>query len=225
MDGLVPGQAGMPRVLSSRPTIGRPSMTRRGGTSPINALLFRLAPGRSVGDGRLLDPFGGIEDAAPETDPLRGGSGGPVPGRSAPDRSRDPAEERAARFRPPPGHGVRDPPPRAASPPGRIAGPPLGRTGPLPLRGSRRDDRRSSTARAAEDPPAGVGSAREPGSRADRGTIPVSSAVARHSPADSPCSSETCWPTFRWNRRWRPRGACACRTCGPSPRHCGAFTS
>ena len=33
MDGLVPGQAGMPRVLSSRPTIGRPSTTRRGGTS------------------------------------------------------------------------------------------------------------------------------------------------------------------------------------------------
>ncbi len=29
----------------------------------INALLFRLGPGRSVEDGRLLDPFGGIEDA------------------------------------------------------------------------------------------------------------------------------------------------------------------
>ncbi|MGE5285230.1 MAG: hypothetical protein ACM3OG_09705, partial [Actinomycetota bacterium] len=28
----------------------------------INALLFRLAPGRLVEDGRLLDPFGGIED-------------------------------------------------------------------------------------------------------------------------------------------------------------------
>ena len=28
----------------------------------IDALLFRLAPGRFVGDGRLLDPFGGIED-------------------------------------------------------------------------------------------------------------------------------------------------------------------
>ena len=28
----------------------------------INSLLFRLAPGRFVGDGRLLDPFGGIED-------------------------------------------------------------------------------------------------------------------------------------------------------------------
>ena len=28
----------------------------------INGLLLRLAPGRSVGDGRLLDPFGGIED-------------------------------------------------------------------------------------------------------------------------------------------------------------------
>jgi tRNA nucleotidyltransferase/poly(A) polymerase len=28
----------------------------------VNALLFRLAPGRFVGDGRLLDPFGGIED-------------------------------------------------------------------------------------------------------------------------------------------------------------------
>jgi len=29
----------------------------------INALLFRLPPGRFVGNGRLLDPFGGIEDA------------------------------------------------------------------------------------------------------------------------------------------------------------------
>jgi tRNA nucleotidyltransferase/poly(A) polymerase len=29
----------------------------------INALLFRLAPDRFVEDGRLLDPFGGIEDA------------------------------------------------------------------------------------------------------------------------------------------------------------------
>ncbi|HZL97310.1 MAG TPA: hypothetical protein VFB91_01215 [Terriglobales bacterium] len=29
----------------------------------INALLFRLAPGRFVEDGRLLDPFGGIDDA------------------------------------------------------------------------------------------------------------------------------------------------------------------
>ena len=29
----------------------------------INALLFRLAPGRGVEDGRLLDPFGGVEDA------------------------------------------------------------------------------------------------------------------------------------------------------------------
>lgn len=29
----------------------------------INGLLFRLAPGRFVEDGRLLDPFGGIEDA------------------------------------------------------------------------------------------------------------------------------------------------------------------
>ncbi len=29
----------------------------------INALLFRLGPGRFVEDGRLLDPFGGIEDA------------------------------------------------------------------------------------------------------------------------------------------------------------------
>jgi len=29
----------------------------------INALLFRLAPGRFLEDGRLLDPFGGIEDA------------------------------------------------------------------------------------------------------------------------------------------------------------------
>jgi tRNA nucleotidyltransferase/poly(A) polymerase len=29
----------------------------------INALLFRLAPDRFVGNGRLLDPFGGIEDA------------------------------------------------------------------------------------------------------------------------------------------------------------------
>ena len=29
----------------------------------INGLLFRLAPGRIVEDGRLLDPFGGIEDA------------------------------------------------------------------------------------------------------------------------------------------------------------------
>ena len=28
----------------------------------INSLLFRLAPGRFVGDGRLLDPFDGIED-------------------------------------------------------------------------------------------------------------------------------------------------------------------
>ncbi len=28
----------------------------------INGLLFRLAPGRLVGDGRLIDPFGGIED-------------------------------------------------------------------------------------------------------------------------------------------------------------------
>jgi tRNA nucleotidyltransferase/poly(A) polymerase len=28
----------------------------------IDALLFRLAPGRFVADGRLLDPFGGIED-------------------------------------------------------------------------------------------------------------------------------------------------------------------
>jgi len=28
----------------------------------INSLLFRLAPGRFTGDGRLLDPFGGIED-------------------------------------------------------------------------------------------------------------------------------------------------------------------
>jgi tRNA nucleotidyltransferase/poly(A) polymerase len=28
----------------------------------IDALLFRLAPGRTVEDGRLLDPFGGIED-------------------------------------------------------------------------------------------------------------------------------------------------------------------
>ena len=28
----------------------------------VNSLLFRLAPGRLVGDGRLLDPFGGIED-------------------------------------------------------------------------------------------------------------------------------------------------------------------
>lgn len=28
----------------------------------INGLLFRLAPGRTVDDGRLLDPFGGIED-------------------------------------------------------------------------------------------------------------------------------------------------------------------
>ena len=28
----------------------------------INGLLFRLAPGRFVEDGRLLDPFGGIED-------------------------------------------------------------------------------------------------------------------------------------------------------------------
>ncbi len=28
----------------------------------INALLFRLVPGRSVEDGRLLDPFGGIDD-------------------------------------------------------------------------------------------------------------------------------------------------------------------
>lgn len=28
----------------------------------INSLLFRLAPRRLVGDGRLLDPFGGIED-------------------------------------------------------------------------------------------------------------------------------------------------------------------
>jgi tRNA nucleotidyltransferase/poly(A) polymerase len=28
----------------------------------INALLFRLVPGRPVEDGRLLDPFGGIED-------------------------------------------------------------------------------------------------------------------------------------------------------------------
>ncbi len=28
----------------------------------INALLFRLSPGRFVEDGRLLDPFGGIED-------------------------------------------------------------------------------------------------------------------------------------------------------------------
>jgi tRNA nucleotidyltransferase/poly(A) polymerase len=28
----------------------------------IDSLLFRLAPGRFVGDGRLLDPFGGIED-------------------------------------------------------------------------------------------------------------------------------------------------------------------
>jgi tRNA nucleotidyltransferase/poly(A) polymerase len=29
----------------------------------INALLFRLAPDRGVEDGRLIDPFGGIEDA------------------------------------------------------------------------------------------------------------------------------------------------------------------
>jgi len=29
----------------------------------INALLFRLGPGRFIEDGRLLDPFGGIEDA------------------------------------------------------------------------------------------------------------------------------------------------------------------
>src|SRR5512140_3758502 len=28
----------------------------------MNGLLFRLAPGRTVDDGRLLDPFGGIED-------------------------------------------------------------------------------------------------------------------------------------------------------------------
>ena len=28
----------------------------------IDSLLFRLAPGRFVGDGRLLDPYGGIED-------------------------------------------------------------------------------------------------------------------------------------------------------------------
>jgi tRNA nucleotidyltransferase/poly(A) polymerase len=28
----------------------------------VNSLLFRLAPGRLVGDGRLLDPFDGIED-------------------------------------------------------------------------------------------------------------------------------------------------------------------
>ena len=28
----------------------------------INALLFKLSPGRFVGDGRLLDPFGGVED-------------------------------------------------------------------------------------------------------------------------------------------------------------------
>jgi len=30
---------------------------------------------------------------------------------------------------------------------------------------------------------------------------------------------------LRWKRRWGRRGACACRTCGPSPRHCAAFTS
>jgi tRNA nucleotidyltransferase/poly(A) polymerase len=29
----------------------------------VNAILFRLSPGRFVEDGRLLDPFGGIEDA------------------------------------------------------------------------------------------------------------------------------------------------------------------
>ena len=56
-----PGQAGMPRSIV--PADDREAVddaSRRDFT--IDSLLFRLAPGRFVGDGRLLDPFGGIED-------------------------------------------------------------------------------------------------------------------------------------------------------------------
>jgi tRNA nucleotidyltransferase/poly(A) polymerase len=56
---LRPRRAGAPPVDDDRE--GVDDAARRDFT--INALLFRLAPGRSVEDGRLLDPFGGIDDA------------------------------------------------------------------------------------------------------------------------------------------------------------------
>jgi len=53
-----PGRSGSGPVADDREAVDDAS--RRDFT--INALLFRLVPGRFVEDGQLLDPFGGIED-------------------------------------------------------------------------------------------------------------------------------------------------------------------
>ena len=56
------------RIPRSRPGASPPDADREAVDDAsrrdftINALLFRLAPGRFVEDGRLLDPFGGIDD-------------------------------------------------------------------------------------------------------------------------------------------------------------------
>jgi len=181
-------------------------------------------PDRFVEDGRLLDPFGGIDDVRGNGS-VAWGTGGPVPGRSLRIVRAIRLKNERRGFRFPYGTASAIPPPRAPSPPAGVAGPPLGRTGPLPLADPAGTIGRSSAARTAEDPPA------ESGRHANRAAERIASRyrfLRRSLGVSLPAPPPSWKPARRIFRRIPPLAAardCACRTCRSVASNCEPFTS